>query len=205
MAGWDQVSVLKKAKVFQVQSNTIFNLRDLTSGIPWGNVTLDVSISSVDMGYDVVSLQTSYEDLGNNQYRAHIYKYKLYPQSMQYIGVPVDGVYRYTTLGEDCGGVTISGQVAGSPNGSTLICDFRYVTPRHPTETSVNVINIQNQGQGSSGVVDYKMAPPKLGNSDLAYIGYGYTGNTLTISYTPYLLGGAEEVSGVVTILAVET
>ena len=120
MADWQVVSVLKKSKVFQVQSNTIFNLRDLTEGVPWGNVTLDVSISSVDMGYDVISLETSYEDLGNNQYRAHVYRYKLYPQTMQYLNVPVNGVWNTYYLGEDCGGVSISGQVSGSTNPSSF-------------------------------------------------------------------------------------
>ncbi len=205
MADWNVVSVLKKAKVFQVQSNTVFNLREQTSNVPWGNVTLDVSISSVDMGYDVISLETSYEDLGNNQYRAHIYKYKLYPQTMQYINVPVDGVWREYNLGENCGGVAISGQVAGSPNPSTLYCDFLYATPRHNTYQGGRVVQIENQGQGSSGVVTYKIAPPKLGACILNYVGAGYTGNTLTLSYTPYLLGGREEVSGVLTILATET
>lgn len=205
MADWQVVSVLKKSKVFQVQSNTIFNLRDLTEGVPWGNVTLDVSISSVDMGYDVISLETSYEDLGNNQYRAHVYRYKLYPQTMQYLNVPVNGVWNTYYLGEDCGGVSISGQVAGSTNPSSLWCDFLFATPRHNTYDRARVIQIDNKGQGSSGVVDYKIAPPKLGNSALSYVGFGYTGNTLTIAYTPYALGAREEISGTLTILAVET
>lgn len=205
MADWQVVSVLKKAKVFQVQTNTVFNLRDFTGGVPWGNVNLTVSITSVDMGYDVISLQTSYEDLGNNQYRAHIYKYKLYQQPMQYVGVPIDGVWKELYLGEDCGGVSISGNVAGSVVGSSLYCDFLYATPRYPTWTGARVIQIDNQAQGSSTIQTMKIAPPKLGNSILNYVGFGSTANSLTISYTPYLLGGAEEVNGVVTILAVET
>ena len=80
-----------------------------------------------------------------------------------------------------------------------------YATPRYPTWTGARVIQIDNQAQGSSTIQTMKIAPPKLGNSVLNYVGFGSTANSLTISYTPYLLGGAEEVNGVVTILAVET
>ena len=68
MAGdWRIVSVLKKTQLFQIASNTVFDLKNYSKNIPWGTTQLEVSISSVDMGYDVTSLEVSYESLGNNQ------------------------------------------------------------------------------------------------------------------------------------------
>lgn len=201
MAGdWRIVSVLKKTQLFQIASNTVFDLKNYSNNIPWGTTQLEVSISSVDMGYDVTSLEVSYESLGNNQYKAHIYRYKLIAGTPQVITVPITGNYNQLSLGQYCGGVTSSTKIS---NATGIIDAYvGYATPRYPTYNMNQIANFT--GIGTSIPVTVKYAPPILGDTILYYAGGGNASSLIEINYTPYYLGSAEEVSGTVTVLAME-
>lgn len=201
---WQQVSVLKKARLIQVPTNTIFDLKNYTNGVLWGTTSLEVSISSVDMGYNNTSLEVSFESLGNNQYRTHIYRYRIVSSgSLNHITVPVTGSYQQYDLGQYCGGASINGTIVGGGTGD-LVCYLGYATPRYPSYNFGSPVIDLHTVNASSTTVNKLFAPPILGNTLLYYAGAGNVGNNIQINFTPYYLGGKEEVNGVTNVLALE-
>lgn len=74
---WRKVNVLKKAKVFEVKTDTPFNLANYTGGCSWGETVIDLGIGSVDMGFDTIGLRTELIPMGGNWYSGQIYRVPL--------------------------------------------------------------------------------------------------------------------------------
>jgi hypothetical protein len=142
---WRKVNVLKKAKVFEVNTDVPFNLANYTGGCPWGETVIDLGISSVEMGFNTIGLKTELTPLGGNWYKGVIYRVPLVMGNNY-------NEYTYSTANENGKGELIAGDTRNfGPNFGGV----RYVVKTEGCNPETQIILRYRVSTYRNNIVDY--------------------------------------------------
>ena len=208
---WRKVNVLKKAKVFEVKTDTPFNLANYTGGCFWGETVIDLGISSVEMGFDTIGLKTQLIPLGGNKYMGEIYKIPLVMGNNY-------NEYTYSTanengkgelivgdtrnFGPNFGGVRFVAKTEGCNPETQITLRFRVSTHRN------NMVHDRGYFTGNvmTSPIEYKTPPTLLADTFTcatfevknSYKGY------VTFFVQNYVAAPLQKVAGTLNVLALE-
>ena len=208
---WRKVNVLKKAKVFEVKTDTPFNLANYTGGCFWGETVIDLGISSVEMGFNTIGLKTQLTPLGGNWYKGEILKIPLVPagnyneytystanennKGELFIGYPKN-------YGSNIGGMRLAVQTTGCNIETEVTIRFGINTDRNSVVLPIDTV----KSNKTVGWYDLKY-PPTLVAGTRSYASFevknswaGY----VKFFIENYKAGDPVKVNGTLNVLALE-
>lgn len=208
---WRKVNVLKKAKVFEVKTDTTFNLADYTGGCPWGETAIDLGISSVEMGFDTIGLKTELTPLGENRYKGNIYRIPLVMGNNY-------NQYTYSTANENgkgelivgdsrnfgpsFGGVRYVVKTEGCNPETQIILRFRIRTHRRDFLQEIGFFT----GNSTTSPIEYKTPPTLLADT---FTCASFEVRSSTRGYVSFYIqnfvaGSIQKIDGTLSVLALE-
>ena len=208
---WSKVNVLKKAKIFEINTGTPFNLANYTGGCSWGETHISLGISSVEMGYDTMGLKTQLNPMGGNWYTGEIYKIPL-------ISANNYNEYTYSTANENNKGQIIAGDTrnyGAHVGGANLGVKTTGCNPETEVAVYMNVVTYRGslndyigtlRGNVTAGGINIKM-PPTIINSTFSCVSFEVRNSTkgyVTFYISNYTIGAPVPISGTLNVMALE-
>ena len=210
---WRKVNVLKKAKVFEIGTDVSFNLANYTGGCSWEETSTSVNlgISSVEMGYDTIGLKTQLTPLGGNWYKGEIYRvplvignnYNEYTYSTANENGKGERIVGDTrNFGPNFGGVRYVVKTQGCNPETLITLRFRVSTHRNNIVDGTGYFT----GNVTTTPIEYKTPPTLLADTftcatfevSNSYQGY------ITFFVQNYVAAPIQKVSGTLNVLALE-
>ena len=208
---WRKVNVLKKAKVFEVKTDTPFNLANYTGGCFWGETVIDLGISSVEMEFNTIGLKTELIPLGGNWYKGEIYRvpliignnYNEYTYSTANENGKGERIVGDTrNFGPNFGGVRYVVKTEGCNPETQIILRFRISTHRN------NIVNYTGAftGNVTTTPIEYKTPPTLIADTFTcasfevknSYQGY------VSFFIQNFVADSVQKVDGTLNVLALE-